>query len=434
MKKILLILVGLMFISIPNEGRVEAATESTQTITIESFRTQAQSVDTNGKTETVPFSKSTIEIYYYDINGKKCSLKTTETDDLGYVRNISLELPETIHRNQLFFRYLLKNEKYGYLINTNGAQYGAITSAFIPVNKVLSIDTTREFPNAATMSSAAKTWELFISSVDEVQASVNYAEENSPFKMRDDFEIKPLFVQYEKDQELKNSFNIAHNNIGLISKGTSYISINDADVGTRLINLIHEWSHWIMYSALNGVNTGDGKYSGHYTYTDPRVSWKEGWALAQSNILSTALGGWTYSSYQFGRKQFDTSPQDHNVIGKSTLSTVNGVIIDIFDKDYTYKGLEGVNEEEFYDLTSDHSKLTSAFDTERAIKEGRLANGLMTIAMVNSKATTLTEYIQYLKSSGMIKSIDHFHSMLNLNGIDDLGRFTLDKDGYRINY
>lgn len=58
----------------------------------------------------------------------------------------------------------------------------------------------------------------------------------------------------------------------------------------------------------------------------------------------------TYSSYQFGRKQFDTSPQDHNVIGKSTLSTVNGVIIDIFDKDYTYKGLEGVNEEEFYDL------------------------------------------------------------------------------------
>lgn len=148
-----------------------------------------------------------------------------------------------------------------------------------------------------------------------------------------------------------------------------------------------------MYSALNGFNTGDGHYDGHYTFCDPRVSWKEGWAIAQSNLVSTGYWDWQFKSYQFGRKVFDTSPQDHNVVGKSTLSTVNGVLIDIFDKDYTYKGLEGVNEEEFYDLASDHSNLTTSFNTKRAIKDGRLANGLMTIAMINSKATTLEEYM-----------------------------------------
>lgn len=410
------------------------STEVAQTITIESFRTQARSVGENGQTESVPFSKALVEIYYYDLNGEKCSIKNVETDASGYIRNIPLEIPDLIQRNQIFFRYVLKNDKYGNLVNSGGVQYRAITSAFIPVNKILNIDTTREFPNAVFMSNAAKTWELFVSTVDEVQSSVKYAEENSSFKMRADFEFKPISVQYEYGMDLSNSFNIAIRDIGSIQNGSPFISINDADAGARLINLAHEWSHWVMYSALNGFNTGDGKYSGHYTYTDPRVSWKEGWALAQSNLLTTALGGWTYSSYQFGRKQFDTSPQDHNVIGKSTLSTVNGVIIDIFDKDYTYKGLEGVNEEEFYDLASDHSKLTSAFDTERAIKEGKLANGLMTVAMVNSKATRLSDYIQYLKTSGMVKNVNDFEAMLYLNGLDTNGRFILDNNGNRIIY
>lgn len=261
--------------------------------------------------------------------------------------------------------------------------------------------------------------------MDEVQASVKYAEENSSFKMRNDFEFKPIFVQYEKGEDLSNSFNIAKKDTGIIRTGSSYITINEADVGTRLINLVHEWSHWVMYSALGGFNTGNGKYDGHYTICDPRVSWKEGWSVAQSNLISTSCGNWPYSSYQFGRKVYDTSPQDHNVTGKPTISTVNGVLIDIFDKDYTYKGLEGVNEEEFYDLASDHSKLTTTFNNDRAIKDGRLANGLMTIAMVNSKATTLSEYIQFLKSSGMVKNVKEFHDMLSLNGIDRDGNYAL---------
>ncbi|MBO0458483.1 hypothetical protein JZO77_17250 [Enterococcus hulanensis] len=44
--------------------------------------------------------------------------------------------------------------------------------------------------------------------------------------------------------------------------------------------------------------------------------------------------------------------------------------------------------------------------------------------MVNSKATTLSEYIQYLKSSGMIKSSEQFDAMLEINGIDKDGNYT----------
>ena len=420
-----LLLAGIMFYLFFCFKGVSA--EATQTITIESYRTQAQSVDADGKSETVLFSKTDIELYYYDLDGNKCLSKTIQTDDAGYIKNVSLEVPDSIHRNQLFFRYLLKNDRYGYLVNSSGSQYGAITSIFIPGKKVVNTDTTREFPNAEVITSAAKTWELYVSSLDEIFASVEYAEANTSFKMRDDFEFKPLFVQYQKDEKLGNSFNIAQKDIGLVSKGTPYISINDADVSTRLINLIHEWSHWAMYSALGKFDTGGGYYSGYYTDTDPRVSWKEGGALAQSNIVSTRYWDWAYKSYQFGRKRFDTSPQDNNVIGRSTLSTVNGVLVDIFDKDYTYKGLEGVNEEEFYDLASDHSKLTTAFNTDRAIKDGRLANGLLMIAMVNSEARLLSEYIQYLKSSGMVKNIEQFDAMLSMNGIDTNGNYTLEK-------
>lgn len=417
----LILLVVLCFFFFCFKG---VSAEANQMVTIESYRTQALSVGVDGTVEIAPFKKSEIELYYYDLNGQKCLLQTMQTDELGYIKNVVLDLPDTISRNQLFFRYVLKNENYGFLVDTKGAQYRAITSTFIPTNRIVNIDTTREFPNAENISHAVKTWELYVSSIDAVLASVAYAEEVTSYNLKKDFSFEPIAVQYENGSNLSNSFNIAKDNIGLIGTGTPYISITNADVEGRLINLVHEWSHWIMYCSLNGFNTGGGYYNGHYTICDPRVSWKEGWAITQANLITTGYWNWPYKSYQFGRKLYDTSPQTHNVVGKSTISTVNGVIIDIFDKDYTYKGLEGVNEEEFFDLASDHSSLTTPFDTERAIKDGQLAIGLMNIAMINSEATTLSEYIHYLKSSGMIKNLEQFDAMLAINGIDSEGNFT----------
>jgi len=399
--------------------------EASQIITIESYRTQAASMNLNNQAEYVPFSKSLVEIYYFDAEGAKNIVTTTVTDSLGYISNISLDIPDSINRNQLFFRYILKNDSYGYLINDDNNQYAAITSIFIPANKIIKTDTTREFPNSDIITSAAKTWELFVSSVDQVITSVEYAEENTSFKLESAFEFKPIFIKYEKNQSLGNYFAISQSNMGLLRLGTPYISIDDSAVNDRLINLSHEWSHWIMYSALNGFNTGGGHYNDRYSVCDPRVSWKEGWALTQSNLIATALGNWPYNSYQFGRLQFDTSPQSNNVTGKSTLSTVNGVLIDIFDKDYTYNGLEGVNEEEFFDLASEHSLLEGNFNKDRAMKDSKLANGLLIIAMVNSKATTLSEYIQYLRNNGYIINDAQFDDMLSLNGIDSMGNFTM---------
>ena len=105
-----LLLAGIMFYLFFCFKGVSA--EATQTITIESYRTQAQSVDADGKSETVLFSKTDIELYYYDLDGNKCLSKTIQTDDAGYIKNVSLEVPDSIHRNQLFFRYLLKNDRY----------------------------------------------------------------------------------------------------------------------------------------------------------------------------------------------------------------------------------------------------------------------------------------------------------------------------------
>lgn len=418
MKKLLLPIVMLLTIILYKGPSVEATSESIQNVTIERFRTQAKSID-----ETVSFSKATVEIYYYDSNDEKRVLETMETDESGYIKNVSLELPTSPKRNQLFFRYVLKNDRYGCLVDKQGMYYRAITSCIIPESKVITIDTDREFPNASKVSSAVKTWNMFPSIVDEVQTSIHYAEEVTSFRIRNDFEFEPIPIQYEKGEKLDNSFNIAQANVGVLSKGMPYISINDEDIGSRVTNLAHEWSHWVMYRSLNGFDTGGGNYSGHYTVNNSRISWKEGWAVAQANLISTVLGDWPYGAYQFGRKVFDTSPQEHQVTGKSTISTVNGVLIDIFDKDYTYNGLEGVNEEEFYDLASDYSKSIHPFNPEQAFKDGRLANGLMVIAMVNSKATTLSEYIHYLKSSEMIKNTKEFENMLALNGISSDGNY-----------
>ena len=58
----------------------------------------------------------------------------------------------------------------------------------------------------------------------------------------------------------------------------------------------------------------------------------------------------------------------------------------------------------------------------------------MFIAMVNSKATTLEEYVTYMKENGFVKDKIRFDIDLILNGVDQRGRFTLDQNGDVIDY
>ncbi|MBO0458485.1 hypothetical protein JZO77_17260 [Enterococcus hulanensis] len=55
----------------------------------------------------------------------------------------------------------------------------------------------------------------------------------------------------------------------------------------------------------------------------------------------------------------------------------------------------------------------------------KLSNGLMFITMVKSRATTLAEYIQYMKANGMVKNTAQFDAILKLNGLDTNGNYTL---------
>ena len=62
----------------------------------------------------------------------------------------------------------------------------------------------------------------------------------------------------------------------------------------------------------------------------------------------------------------------------------------------------------------------------------QLSNGLLFLAMFNSKATTLEKLIFYLDKN-FVNDKTSFKNVLKINGLNENGQFTLDKNNHPIN-
>lgn len=441
MKKVLngclLVLLGIVFIMVGSEGHA-----AEKPVTVNRFLLQLYS---DKKEEAIPIKNASVKVMYYDADGKRHTVgEGISSDDNGEIKNVTVNMPEEIKR--IYFQLGLTNSDVGSLVNSKGGVYYPIVSILIPENRQIDHTETRFIMNGGVESTkesnyqAIKVWNLYQMMVKEMKDNVQTTLDTFPeLKETFEFSFKPIPIMYETNYMYdKNGgafFKSKSEGIGVIKKDTPFIHIphpESLNSKTRAqqeeafnVNLSHEWAHWTMYQALGRLDGGG--YSSHSGYNaNVKTSYKEGWGLFHANRYPYGYNwSWRLDNSMQISDTVETSGRLEKCYGKSTNWTVNSVLRDIYD-------MESPREpEDQYDIAKDWKPNVVSGDQEYRKK---LSTGLMFIAMVNSKATTLEEYVTYMKDNGFVKDKIRFDIDLILNGVDQRGRFTLNKDGNRIDY
>mgnify|MGYP001432793230 CR=1 FL=1 len=436
MKKIFLLLFSLTFFLLTVDAE---AVE--QNVTINRFLTKAY---VDNKDEAIPIINANVEIHYYDGDGNRIILLDgLVTNNEGELKDVTVRVPEGI--NRIYFRYLLENSEIGRIVNNKGITYHPITSTIIPENKIIDVESLRFFDNSMVEDAkqytyqAIKVWNLYQTMVMETKSSVQVALQQFPeLQANFDYQFKPLPVLYEYNCERSKAAVLARSSttFGGIRTGDYYIHIPHLQSLNTMsqtgqteffnINLAHEWAHWAMHLAI-GPKMAVGGYQNHYSYNlNEGMSYKEGWALFQSNRYMYGYD-WNYNlDNSTQTSKLDSKYGKHEMcFGKSTNWTVNSAFRDIYD-------IASPKEPE------DQFEIAQAWMPEviNADQEYRqkLSTGLLFIAMVDSNATTFAEYVAYLQDNDFIKDSEAFDQIMELNGFDTIGRFTLDGNGELIDY
>ncbi|MGM0338608.1 hypothetical protein [Enterococcus sp. AZ007] len=435
-KGCLLLTFGIVFFVIGTESY--AAEKS---ITINRFQLLIYS---DKKEEAIPIKNASVKILYYDADGKRQVVQEgINSDENGEIKEATVNMPEEIKR--IYFQLGLTNTDAGSLVNSKGIVYNPTVSIPIPEDRQIDHTETRFIMNSGDESTkernyqSVKVWNLYQTMVKEMRDSVQTTLDTFPeLKETFNYTFEPIPVLYEHNYKIGNGAffkSKAIETIGVIKKGTPYIHIphlESLNSKTREqqeeafnVNLSHEWQHWTMFKALGSLAGGD--YSSHSGYnSDVKMSYKEGWALFHANRYPYGYNwSWRLDNSIQTLETVDTTGKLEKCYGKSSNWTVNSVLRDIYD-------MESPREpEDQYDIAKDWKPDVGTGDLEYRKK---LANGLMFIAMVNSKATTMEEYVSYLREQGFVKDKIRFDILLTLNGLDYKGRFTLDEEGNRITY
>lgn len=448
MKKViqscLLVLLSIVFFTVGSKSHA-----SEKPVTVNRFLLQLYS---DKKEEAIPIKNASVKIMYYDADGKRHTVREgVSSDDIGEIKNVTVNMPEEIKR--IYFQFGLTNSEVGSLVNSKGGIYYPIVSILIPENRQIDHTETRFIMNRGDESTKEfnyqfiKVWNLYQAMAKEMKENVKTALDTFPeLKANFDFEFKPIPVMYEHNYQYKGNsgafFKSKSEGIGVITKDTPFIhiphpeSLNDKTRAQQEenfnVNLSHEWAHWTMYQALGSLDGGG--YSSHSGYNNNiKTSYKEGWALFHANRYPYGYS-WNWrldNSMQTSETIESKNGRLEKCYGKSTNRTVNSVLRDIYDRESKDIKLKEIEPEDQYDIAKDWKPDVVSGDQEFRKK---LSTGLMFIAMVNSKATTLEEYVTYMKENEFVKDKIRFDIIMVLNGVDHLGRFILDKDGNRINY
>lgn len=435
-KSCLLVLLGIVFLTVGSESHA-----AEKPVTVNRFLLQIYS---DKKEEAIPIKNASVKILYYDADGKRHTVgEGINSDENGEIKEITVNMPEEIKR--IYFQLGMTNTDAGSLVNSKGIVYNPIVSIPIPENRQIDHTETRFIMNSGDESTkernyqSIKVWNLYQTMVKETRDSVQTALDTFPeLKETFNYTFEPIPVLYEHNYKIGNGAffkSKATEAIGVIKKGTPYIHIphlESLNAKTRAqqeeafnVNLSHEWQHWAMYVALGGLDGGG--YSSHSGYNaNVKTSYKEGWALFHAYRYPYGYDwNWNLDNSMQTSETVNSAGKLEKCYGKSSNWTVNSVLRDIYD-------MESPREpEDQYDIAKDWKADVGTGDPEHRKK---LANGLMFIAMVNSKATTMEEYVTYLKEQGFVKDKIRFDILLTLNGLDYKGRFTLDEEGNRITY
>lgn len=427
-KKINLAFVFILFLSLFVLGQKVMAQDNT--VTIEHYQVKVSTPD-RAMLLNIPNSKT--EIYYYSkSNGQKVSLANVITNDKGAINNVKVNVPSNVDR--LYFVHKLEDEKGNGVTDSDGRIVKVVSSKDINDDNTINSIEKRIFGNRDNNNanySYIDAWNVLNKVIEDYKDATNFTVQEMKRKKGETlrpFDEKPIKIQYNESEKLKGLFTKANRDIGDISKGERYLKINlpflnKASEYNRFEELMriyvaHEYAHWTMFQSIGREGMTGYGYRTHSSYNKvPQVSYKEGYALLHANRFP----------YRFNmRGSLDVLVQGaerEKLYGKSTNKTVMNVFKDIYDLDNRVE-----KRDDLYNISDDVLGKNGYTKTQRE----QLSNGLIYITMRDSKATTLEEYVTYLKKY-YVNDVREFNKILNINGINDKGQFTRDEQGNLIN-
>lgn len=366
------------------------------------------------KTRTYPFSKAEVRISYKLGRDFKQLLKT-QFNQQGELKNETLKnVPKGIET--LYFSIKLGNKKMGYITKPNNLAYEfiipySITDKTSEINAefLTSFKQSENKKLAFRHHLANRALNYYVQVYEDQLESVTLAKKvlNKQTKVT----FKPIDIVWEYNFE-KGQGNGFYRK-GYQKAGKSNIVVRNGENfedDYLLKEILHEWAHWNMFCLLGDKMAPEG-YQKHDTYNDiAGVSYKEGWALFQTTRYNN---GYHWAKRHDLQVQTLINDEGMPIYGRSTNKTVRGVLMDLFDKN---------NVDETFDITQGFK-----LDTITLAKKSQLAEGIMYLAMVESQATTLAEYLTYIDKNYVHTANEkkRYQLLLKVNGLSNRGEFSL---------
>ena len=402
--------------AIPNKQ--QKTQRSSPTKIFELKRYFAQIKNGSSGNELIPMPNVDFKISY-KLNGKDVFFyENGKTNEKGEVLDIpAVEIPAEVNAIRVW--YYLGNEERGYIQKYNKTKYCFIVTQSIPAGSALInywcnfwMGSTTDSDAAFYNFQAARQNYYYDCAVKEYKEAVNKV--NKLFPSTASFKVAPINVNFEKGEYVDQGnafwrYGYDKSNLPDITIG-DWSSKNFPEKSVKH-NIMHEWTHWNMYQ-ITGMP--GGSYLNNYSFNkNPQTSYKEGWAY---------LVGYLFSR-EYDLQEEDLFVQNDNrdginrLYGKSTIMTVKQVLYDLLDVS---------SADEDFSL----SKRYIDGDVSE-LEERRMNLGLMHTIMVESKATTLQEYLNYMEDKYILTASDKkkYEKVLEINGLNRDGSFKFNEDG-----
>lgn len=336
------------------------------------------------------------------------------TNEKGEILNLpAIEIPAEV--TQIRFRYYLGNEKRGYIKKYNNIVYQFVVGQNISSAGIINgysnfwvgsaTDPDRYFYNFQ----AAKLNYFYDESVKEFSDIVTKTNELLPKTVP--FNVEPINMYFEKGEYLDQNNGFWRNG----HKGNKIADITIADNSNRQIfndraiksKVMHEWTHW---NSWRETQRGQDKETAPPTI---RNSYREGWAYLVGHMFA--------DNYAYDSKDLIVQNDNRNGVnryyGRVSSMTAEHVLYDLLDVTSS--------DEDF--------SLSQRFidDDLSELEQRRINLGLMHTIMVESKATTLQEYLNYMENKYILTTADmkKYEKVLEVNGLNSDGSFKFNEDG-----
>ena len=427
MKKKIYFIITLNILLLLSFSIKSYASTSYKTIHIKHYNMKLTSTFKD-KPIALPDSKTNI-YYYRKSDGRKISIKTVYSDHNGNINNVKVNVPTNITR--IYFSHQLIDRKNSMLLDEKGNNI-TITSSELIKNNAININQVKMIGNKTSYNgnySYANAWYVYRDMIKDYHDATSFTKRELKNKQHKDvspFIEKPVKLKYTHSNKMSGLANTYKEDLGKIKKGDFVIRLNlpmlDEQHNQKRLDelhrvyIAHEYAHFTMFQAIGREGMTSYGYQSHSSYNKvPQVSYKEGWGLFHANRFPYRLN-------MNGNLDVIVQGKDKEILyGKSTNRTVFHVLRDIYDLDNRIE-----KQNDIYNIAYDNFGKNY---TKSQIEQ--LSNGLMYFSMRDSKATTLEQYIKYLKQH-YVHNQTTFNQILKLNGLNTNGQFTLDQYNNRI--